>query len=253
MAEHIEQLVNAQAAARQRVERAALGLIRRLIAAMVGQWYSDAAVRAFKTQVIEIVFEAQRAVGGVTAEFLDQVLDELDGGPVPTGPFQLPEQLRKVDPMVEWERPAKEYRRMRSQGMSAAEAQQRAADRAELLADDDISAAQQHATVIRLADYPRVIGYRRIIHPELSQSGTCGLCAVASDRRYKIGTLMPVHARCKCSVLPITRRHDPGSALNAADIKQLYGTAGSTGAADLKKTRIWVVEHSELGPQLIAA
>jgi hypothetical protein len=76
---------------------------------------------------------------------------------------------------------------------------------------------------------------------------------VASDRTYKSKDLMALHDRCKCTVLPIVNGQDPGLTLNGADLAAFYKSAGSTGAADLKKTRYVVHQHGELGPVLRAA
>lgn len=245
-------LADAHARSRARVESRVLRLIRALLTGMRGHWYSDSAVADFKAQAIEIVGEAQQTLGGVTAEFLDQVLAEI-GLAAPRNPFKMPGQIRKVDPMVEWERPAEQYRYAKSVGADDQSAEQAALVRAEALTVDDVALAQSVATITRLQDYPAVTGYRRIIHPELSKSGTCGLCAVASDRVYKTDRLLPVHDHCHCGVLPIAGKWDPGSQLNGDDLARLYKEAGSTAAEDLKRTRFTVVEHSELGPRLVAA
>jgi hypothetical protein len=98
---------------------------------------------------------------------------------------------------------------------------------------------------------PKVIGYRRVIHPELSRSGVCGLCITASDRVYKVGELRPIHANCKCTIAPVTEEHDPGDDLNKVDLAALYDDGGGTSGAHLKRTRYQVDEHGELGPVLV--
>ena len=98
-----------------------------------------------------------------------------------------------------------------------------------------------------------ITGYRRIIHPELARTGTCGLCVAAADRLYKVGELLPLHDGCHCTVAPVTAASDPGMQLNQLDFKRLYKAAGGTGRAGLQRTRYTIVEHGELGPQLVAA
>jgi hypothetical protein len=219
---------------------------------MVGSWYDEKLISSFARDGSTIVGGAQQQVGSVTAEFLDAVLAEMDAPPTRER-FRSVKNVRGVEPQVEWRRPAEQFRYAVSQGASEADAQQAAVMRATTLVTDDITFAMRRAVTERLSVSTAVIGYRRVIHPEESAGGTCGLCAVASDRRYHAEDLLPVHARCACTVLPITRAHDPGSALNDADFKRLYGEAGSTGADDLKKIKYKIVEHSELGPQLVAA
>lgn len=93
--------------------------------------------------------------------------------------------------------------------------------------------------------------YRRVIHPELSKTGTCGLCAVAATNVFGTADLLPMHNNCKCTVAPITAGNDPGLQLNRKDLDSIYKAANnSTDAADLKQIRVQVVNHSELGPIL---
>jgi hypothetical protein len=248
----VVRLVDAQARARRRAEANLLTVVYRLVAGMLGSWYDPAAQRRFTDDMQTAVSGAQRIVGGSTAEMLQSVLREM-GEPEPRQRFVMPTKIRDVPPEQEWARPAEQFRYAKSQGASDVEAQQVAKDRAEILALDDTQLAQNKATVALLKAYPKVEGYRRVIHPELSAGGTCGLCAVAADRVYKVDRLMPVHARCKCGVLPITMQWDPGSPLNEGDLRKLYDAAGSTSGDLLKRVRFKVEEHSELGPQLLAA
>jgi hypothetical protein len=92
--------------------------------------------------------------------------------------------------------------------------------------------------------------YRRIIHPELSQTGVCGLCVVASTRIYHIKNPLPIHQNCKCTVSPIIDGKDPGLDVSQVDLSRIYKEAGSTYGADLKKLRVTIAEHGELGPIL---
>ena len=103
-----------------------------------------------------------------------------------------------------------------------------------------------------------VTKYRRVIHPELSETGTCGLCVIAATNTFTRADLMPMHQRCKCTVAPITAKNDPGLRLNDSDLMSIYKAAGrtswgdySTRASDLTKLRVQVRNHSELGPILL--
>jgi hypothetical protein len=98
---------------------------------------------------------------------------------------------------------------------------------------------------------PRIRGYRRILRPYLSEGGSCGLCIAAADRIYKREDLLPIHAKCKCITLPVTKAADPGLKLNTDDLAQLYTDAGGTSRAKLKRTRYRIEEHGELGPVLV--
>lgn len=129
-----------------------------------------------------------------------------------------------------------------------------AQDRLERIVSDDIAlAAREQAHEFLTKATPRITNYRRVIHPELSTGGTCGLCAAASNRLYQVADLMPLHSLCRCTVLPIYGGIDLGEQINAQDLKLLYGLAGSTGRADLAKVRYQIDQHGELGPVLGAA
>lgn len=158
-----------------------------------------------------------------------------------------------------FQRPAQTYRWVISQG--GTDADQQSALRIDTLIDDNLMLAQrlaQHQVLAAAAEpvdldraKTKVIGYRRVIHPELSRGGTCGMCIAASDRIYKVGTLLPIHDKCKCTIAAVTEDYDPADDLNAVDLSQLYKDAGGTGSAVLKRTRYQIDEHGELGPVLV--
>lgn len=103
---------------------------------------------------------------------------------------------------------------------------------------------------------PRLIGYRRIVHPELparpglAPGPVCGMCLVASTRMYFVDELMPIHANCRCEQFPVYEGLDPGGFINLEDLDKFYREAGGKQATELKKTRYQVNEHGELGPVL---
>lgn len=151
-------------------------------------------------------------------------------------------------------RVAKEFAYATSQGKSDVEANAAAEKRIGSLVEDNVMLAQRNAEHQVLAAAAEqsddVSGYRRLIHPELSKGGVCGLCVAASDRMYKIDTLKAVHKRCKCTVSAVTREHDPGRELNRRDMRMLYDRAGGTSGKRLKRTRYVIDEKGELGPVL---
>jgi hypothetical protein len=158
-------------------------------------------------------------------------------------------------------RPAAGFRWIQAEeGTDAAE---RSGLRIDQIVEDQVMLAQRFAETEALAQAvdldtktpsstrPKVIGYRRVIHPELSRSGVCGLCIAASDRVYKVGELRPIHANCKCTIAPVTEDHDPADDLNKADLAAVYSASGGTSGAHLKRTRYKVDDHGELGPVLV--
>lgn len=118
------------------------------------------------------------------------------------------------------------------------------------LVEDDIAATARDEAQKVLWVAPKVIGYRRVIHPEFSKTGTCGLCVVASSKFYTKGELMPLHDKCKCTISPITANQDLGLRLNREDLDAIYKAAGSNYAEDLKRITVQIREHGELGPIL---
>lgn len=125
------------------------------------------------------------------------------------------------------------------------------ANRIETLVEADImTAARDEQQQVLDAAPEDVIGYRRILRPELSKTGPCGLCVVAADKFYTREDLLELHDRCKCTVAAITKTLDPGLRLNRAELDRLYAAAGSNYAEDLKRITVEVNEHGELGPIL---
>jgi hypothetical protein len=161
---------------------------------------------------------------------------------------------RTVDPAQVYGRIADAYRyQVIARGLSEQQAQQRALQRAAVVAEADVMLAARAQARKFLVTTGVARGYRRILHPELSASGSCGLCVVAADRVYRIEELMPIHDRCKCEVLPIIGRADPGLRLNRDDLDRLYAAGGTTAGAALKRIRVAITEHGELGPVLVYA
>lgn len=145
-------------------------------------------------------------------------------------------------------------------GADEPKARERAIVRIQAAAHTDMTLAvrAQYERALKQGRTVRADGWRRILRPELSQSGPCGLCVVAADRVYRRGDLLPIHNRCVCEVLPILGDLDPGLILNVDDLERIYRAAGSTGGSKreggaLKKIRVALTEHGELGPVLTYA
>ncbi|QAU06354.1 MuF-like minor capsid protein [Gordonia phage WhoseManz] len=133
-------------------------------------------------------------------------------------------------------------------------AQQEMEVRLERMVNDDLSMANRSAfrNAINAAPKGVITGYRRVLHPELSQSGqSCGLCVAASTRIYKKKDLLPIHNLCNCEPIEIVKGRDVGQQINDEDLDTLYGEAGfSTHRTDLSNTKYTVFNHPELGPVL---
>ncbi len=146
-------------------------------------------------------------------------------------------------------RPAETYRYRMWSGAEEPAAREGAVNRIGAIAETGVQLAQRRQGQRFLAEQ-KADGYRRVIHPELATHGSCGLCIAASDRRYSIEELLPIHTRCNCTVLGIFGSNDPGLRLNREDLDKLYATAGGTDKQNLAATRYKVDEHGELGPVL---
>lgn len=242
-------LVDRHSAGRDRLREQLLALVERYLRSLGrDDFYGDRAPLV-AAQLAASVRTAQEATADLTWAYLDAALQEASERPSP-GRMRLADRPRGVDPALVWDRPLKAYRLAVSSGETAEYALTQAVERALSIADDDLTLAVRQAAAQHSVKTPWVTGQRRVIHPELSAGGTCGLCIAASDRIYRPGKLLPIHDRCRCGTAEVTKNVDPGNSLNNLSLGDLYEAAGSTAADALKGTRWKVTEHGELGPVL---
>lgn len=242
-------LVLAHSAARERMTVAASRQAEREVQRFTA-WYETAAIAALTLRISLMVEAAQRQTAAVTDAYFARVLSKALGRSAPPlGRIEVGDLRVGITHPGAYGRVADQYRYDVSRGVAPTQALERATERAGTIARTDVDLAFRKQAQAVLEKAP-VSGYRRVIHPELSRGGSCGLCVVASDRVYFKADLLPIHDNCRCGILPIFGDDDPGSKLNKADLKGVYAAAGSTGAADLKRTRFVVHQHGELGPVL---
>lgn len=212
-------------------------------------WYNAALVAALAAQMADLSQAAQQTTAGLASQYVIGAVGAM-GAPTPgiPNPWQ---PIRFGAPMnLVHTRPAEAYRRAIARGLDHQTALKRAGLRASNLMLSDLT-LQDRAAMAATMRAMGITQFRRIVRPELSKSGSCGLCIVAADRIYSIGDLMPIHPpSCKCIVAPIVGDNDPGKSLNREDLDALYAAAGSNKAADLARTRYQVNMHGELGPIL---
>lgn len=226
--------------------------IARLLTGMSAQDLRDAKAQAeAAAKVAAALRTAQRSLGGLTQSYLDETT-RLTGAKVRSRRAQVERDPRGVPAEKEWLRPFDAFLDAIDKGRDEEQARLKMLERAEVMSNDDLAIVmRKDAEDHMLANGQKVIGYRRVLHPELSTTGACGLCIVASDRLYTSDRLMPLHGRCRCGVIPVTTEWDIGDSLNNLTLADLYEAAGDSGLAEeLKKTRYKIVEHSELGPRL---
>lgn len=216
-------------------------------------WYSPKLVEEITQAVAARVSIAQVGTATLTDAYLSRVTTYVTGTYVAGAsvPQVMGKSLRMGVTGHEevYGRVVSEYRYQRSVGADERQALSTALTRAQSMVSTDMGLAFQHQTK-RFTEVRNINRFRRVVRPELSKGGACGLCVGASDRLYRRGDLMPMHARCKCTVIAVTSKSDPGSQLNDDTLSELYTQAGSTAGADLKKVRVTVEQHGELGPQL---
>ncbi len=183
------------------------------------------------------------------------------------------QQGEALDPGEPYGRAADTFRREIADGKTEEQARRRALLRIQTAAETDVTLAVRQQYLAGMVDIRDVRGYRRILHPELSKGkdisrrGPCGLCVVAADRIYRVKELKAIHTGCNCETLPIIGEMDPGLDLNAEDLEAIYRAAGGTGgdavvtvdgkrkrvSVALKRIRVALAEHGELGPVLVDA
>jgi hypothetical protein len=251
-------VVNAEALALILIADALVRLLRLLWRGVENPYDRDE-VEQFTRSASVAVVRARRYASGVSDSYMRQVLDLMEvtyaGLPEP-----VPAEPRGIPLTKEYERPAKVYRRARLLGLDKLLADDRAIARAEQLATMDVALAARDARASRLALAENVVGWRRLVHPELEAvpghppGPVCGLCLVASDRIYRKLDKQQLHEFCRCTIAPVTATNDPGADLHAENLRRIYADAGNaTDRQSLAKTRYRVELHAELGPVLVNA
>lgn len=220
------------------------------------EWTSPDPIAQVTARAGQRVAAGQRAVAGLTDAYLSRVTSLSRGvvvSPAGVGPeMSVPLRVGQDSWIKVYSRLPAEYRYQMSLGKSKQDALGAVLNRAREMASMDLDLAHrdQADKFMRTRNVAR---FRRVIRPELSKGGTCGLCIAAADRVYNTGELMPIHDRCKCAVIAVDDG-DVGREWNDEAITEAYkravSDAGSTSGRELKKVRYKVVEHGELGPQL---
>lgn len=254
MPDAFDRLADAQAVQQGRLTDRTLAQLARLWNA-VPNHADPEQVAVFAARASTVVRTAELATGQLTESYLREALRQL-GITVPVARLvDLPASLRgeDIDPVEVFTRPAATVRYLLSTDTPRPQAVREGLARLNAIAASNLQLALRQSTVDSFSRTPSV-RYRRILRPYLSRGGSCGLCVSAANRVYRRGDLMPIHAHCKCAVMPITAAGDPGLDLNRADLDQLYRQAGgSTDGDRLKGTRYQVQIHGELGPVLVPA
>jgi hypothetical protein len=250
----ITALVNALAVSREQLTLAATQFVLAHLQVMGNDsWYDHDEIRVLVQKITVAVMASQRQTAALTDAFLARTLSVILDKPVrAVGPVRVDNLRRGVLSGEVYGRLADSYRYLRSTGVEESEAASRVSHRATVMVDTDNFLAFRAQVEKSFAPHKEILGYRRVVHPEQSRDGSCGLCIVASDRVYSRGNLLDMHVGCKCTVLPITRVagviSDPGADLNRDDLNAIYAAAGGNTRIKLKKVRVSYHDHGELGP-----
>lgn len=256
----VRRLIDAETVRQAAIRDRAVQAVREHLLRFEG-WYDPILVARFSASIGNIVAAASTAAAATTAAYTARsatalgfdILRTVTADPI-TGPLRL-----GVDSWEQvYSRLAGAVRYDVSQGLSMVDAIERVVNRADAMVQTDLQLARrrQNSRTLRGTNARR---YRRIIRPEASQSGTCGLCAVAADRTYRVSQLMPIHDRCKCTSLPDNEAQGFTFDLNEDELERIYGSTGvsrefgATYAENLLNVRVNVVNHGELGPVLVNA
>jgi len=218
----------------------------------VSDWRDTAQTIAATAALVGITQASRSFTAGMSAE-LASVLRRIVAGLTLAPLRDIPEYPRPVSEFKVYSRAIFAYRKAIEAGASPEEAFRAARDRAYAMALMDDLLTERNVALRELGrglgDANPIIGWRRIIRPELSKTGTCGLCIAAADRIYKTAELMEVHDRCKCIVLPVTSTSDLADLINRYDYIDVTDDAGgTTRGRELKKVRYVIDDHGELGP-----
>lgn len=234
-------------------------LADRLIAALIPlyrgkDFYSPGEVAAVGEVAEDRVSSTLPLIAGLTAQYVATTVATTVARPVASPSISVPILRGGVALATVYQRPIKLYRRELARQVPRDIAYRRAMNLVRTLTQANVTMARRESARSALVDLQArglVVGYRRILHPELARSGSCGLCIAASDVKYNAADLMPIHGGCNCTVMPITPSEDPGSSLNGISLGELYARAGNVTAGDaLKRTRYVVNTHGEWGPVL---
>lgn len=218
----------------------------------VDDWENPAQTLAAAAAAAGTAQAARQMQLGLMGEYTSTVVEILSGIR-PSTPRIEPGYSRNADPFDVYSRPVFAARDALVEGLDEAAARAEAEQLTEVLSLTDALLARRDAAYETFLASERITHYRRVIRPELSATGTCGLCIAAATKVYTVEDLLPIHTRCKCTVMPILGADDPGEQFNLADLEQIYAGIPATRRAELARFRFRVEDLDELGPVLTPA
>lgn len=266
--EEARRLALAQDAARAALTAQATAMAARAARDFTG-WYDGEQITAWTVRLVRQIEAVQRTLARSTDAYLARLASQLTGKRIrPVGAVDVAELRANISHAGSYGRAADVYRYQQSlfdrvgieldnhvatAPPTVVDPVEAAVARVEAIADTDAQLVVRKQSQRFMESQRDVVGWRRVIHPELSRGGSCGLCVAAATRLYGKTEPLPIHARCNCVPMPVYDRRDVADEVNQADLERLYReSGGTTDAASLKRTRYQVTEHGELGPVLHA-
>lgn len=163
------------------------------------------AVQVFTDATAPAALAMQNSVANLTSTFLANRTDKKPVTPKTSnvlGRNASPEN--RQDAAAAWAdtyaRPFIQARSLvKNKGMTLEEAVHRTAIRVAQMVDTDAQMSKLRQAHESLRHYG-LTEYKRVNHPEDSETGTCALCLLASTQVYYTEDLMPIHTRCQCDV-----------------------------------------------------
>lgn len=218
-----------------------------LILAGFSAWYDDSAVADLGEHIASIVVPTLRIAASQQDAYLAQIAS-LSGRILrPVGPVDVTGLRHGVTPQQVYQRLGEQYRYQRSTGDGSDRALAVTQNRAAVMNETDVALASRAQSQSFMTKHG-IASYRRVIHPELSRGGTCGMCIKSAQRLAPAADLMALHGRCRCTEVPVIGKTDVGHALNTNDLASLRQQGLPTDAEDYR-----VVNHAETGPVLTRA
>lgn len=219
----------------------------------------DDALEIFVTSVVPRVIAGQLRLASLTEAYLASVAAEVLGGrPEPVGVaadlIEYAALRNGIPPQIVYTRPFVTARKALADGAPISQALADGAARLDATVHADLQLAERKSAFEVVQADDRITGFRRVLRPAASKSGSCGLCLAASSQRYKREDLLPIHNRCHCAVMPIFGSRDEALKINKerfAEADRLAREEGQRrGATRRQLANVRVREHGELGPVL---
>lgn len=219
--------------------------------------YDEADVPTFLRRVVPVVLAAQRQTVALTVAYLGRSIgrrlaspdvNTVTGAAIRTATPEVIEASQRgglalapdaigVPPEVTYRRPFVAVWSDLSAAKPWRDAVVAAGDRVASTAAMDVQNAMRHTLRAVGEREDLILGFAREPDP-----GACTFCLTIAGRRYLTSELQPAHARCRCSVVPITAENrDQYTGKRANDLT--ISPDGLVKAA--------VIEHGELGALLV--